>query len=144
MRTNHLICVYLSSRNLRQMLIALQNAHDVRHRDVDWSDAADDDDARRRFRLRHPRSIGEGYSTNVQRCEETRRFFINAMLSVKQIRSLRDNPDVNIRVQRADARVDRDDPESHLRPLPILKRKIRDENNVWTGEFSEETICTQR
>jgi hypothetical protein len=144
MRTKHLICVYISSRNLRQMLIALQNSHELRHRDIDWSTLPDDRESRRRFRLHHPRALGEGYSTNIQQCEETGRYFINVMMTVRQIRSLKDNPITGVRVQRSDARVDRNDPESPLRPLPVLMRKIYDLENVWTGEYSEETICIQR
>jgi hypothetical protein len=125
------------------MLIALQNSHNLRHRDLDWSTLPDDRETRRRFRLHHPRSLGEGYSTNIEQCADTGRYFINVMMTVEQIRSLRDNPITGVRVQRSDARVDRDDPESPLKPKPTFMVAVNDEDGNFI-EYRTQTVCRQQ
>jgi hypothetical protein len=65
------------------------------------------------------------------------------MMTVEQIRSLRDNPITGVRVQRSDARVDRDDPESPLKPKPTFMVAVNDEDGNFI-EYRTQTVCRQQ
>lgn len=131
---------YYRTANLNACMKRLVNQYGIINPpDHDYNDDSDNSATKANFNSLWPKSIGDGFGTVLEQCQETDDYLFNIQLTQEQVDSMprSDNPNFTFQYE---GELDGETPL----PLPTFKVKDYDEAGVWLGTYHDQTICVMR
>ena len=131
---------YYRTSNLNTCLKRLMNQYGIiEPTGADYNDDTTTEQSKQNFNSHWPKSMGQAFSTLLERDEEDGDYVFNIELTQEEVDSMPKNDNPNFTFQYAGEREDPQDPESPLLPLPTFKKKVYGDG-VWTGAYYDRTV----
>jgi hypothetical protein len=132
--------VVCNENNLNGCLAKMEHQYGLISKNTNWSEYHNSQDAKARYDDLHPRSIGDRWTTDIEQCAETGRWFMNIEVTQEQVDELIDVPTTPVFAFTYKGELDEEGEEI---PAPTFMVAVNDDDGNFV-EFRTQTICRQQ
>ena len=134
--------VVCAENNLAGCLAKMQNQYALLSKETDWNEYTNSTDAKARYDSMHPHSVGDAWTTNIEQCAKTGKWYMNVDLTQWHADALLSVPTTPVFEFSYYGQLDE---QGEVVPDPMFKRKTPEpEGGVWDGTFYDVTICRKQ